>query len=224
MHALSKLSEKLPFFTLPSIVRNLLLNLRSNGKLDKARIILISPRTNLTMDKTAKIILKPGAKLNMGYYPHIFVTPAPTQLHMEKYSQLIINSGNCTVKSGVILYIAPKQSIKMGQNLTIVSNTRVIAYADIEIGDNCIIGWEAQIMSGDGHPVYKNGQLINAPRPIKIGNHVWIGSRAVILKGVTIGDDAIVAANSVVTKDVPPGCVVAGNPAKVVQDDIKWDL
>ena len=58
-------------------------------------------------------------------------------------------------------------------------------------------------------PVYSKG-------PVVIGNNVWIGDKATILPGVTIGDGAVVAANAVVTKDVPPNCVVGGNPAKVI--------
>ena len=57
---------------------------------------------------------------------------------------------------------------------------------------------------------------------IKIGNHVWIGQNAAILKGVTIGDGAIVAANAVVTKDVPAHCAVGGNPAKVIKENVYW--
>jgi len=216
--------EKAVLLTPASVLRNVFHNLKYNGCLDRRRVILISPRTRLSLDKTAQIKLHAGAKLNMGYFPHIFVTPAPAQLRMGTDSRLVVRPGNCTVKAGVVMFIAPRATVTLGKDLTIVSNTRVIAYADIEIGDDCIIGWESQLMSGDGHPVYKDGQLINAPRPIKIGNHVWIGSRAVILKGVTVGDGAIVAANAVVTRDVPPGAVVAGNPAKVVQDNITWEL
>ena len=59
--------------------------------------------------------------------------------------------------------------------------------------------------------------------PIVIGDHVWIGMNVIVLKGVTIGEGSIVAAGSVVNKDVPPHCLVAGVPAKVVKTDVTWN-
>ena len=58
--------------------------------------------------------------------------------------------------------------------------------------------------------------------PIVIQDHVWLGMNVIVLKGVTIGEGAIVAAGSIVTKDVPPHCLVAGVPAKVVKTDVTW--
>ena len=59
-------------------------------------------------------------------------------------------------------------------------------------------------------------------KPVTIGNHVWIGCRCLILKGVTIGDGAVVAAGSVVTRDVPGGALVGGNPAKIIKEKVTW--
>ena len=59
-------------------------------------------------------------------------------------------------------------------------------------------------------------------RPIDIGNHVWIGSKANILKGIKIGEGAIVASGAVVTKDVPEHSLVAGDPAKVIRQNVEW--
>ncbi|MBY5377327.1 hypothetical protein HFN07_28555 [Rhizobium leguminosarum] len=86
------------------------------------------------------------------------------------------------------------------------------------MGDEVFIADQVIIRDWDGHTIV--GRPDKAP--IRIGNHVWIGMRAVILKGVTIGDGAVVAAGAIVTKDVPPGAVVAGNPAKVVKDGVQW--
>ena len=58
--------------------------------------------------------------------------------------------------------------------------------------------------------------------PGEIEENVWVGSRALILKGVRVGKGSIVAAGAVVTKNVPPNCIVAGNPAKVVKENISW--
>jgi len=60
-------------------------------------------------------------------------------------------------------------------------------------------------------------------RPVIIGDHVWIGCKSTILKGVTIGDGSVIAANSVVTKDVPPKALVGGIPSKIIKKDIEWE-
>lgn len=86
----------------------------------------------------------------------------------------------------------------------------------IEIGDACQIGPGVQFYAAD-HPrdPKERASGVEFGRPIKMGRNVWIGGHAVILPGITIGDDAIIGAGSVVTRDVPSGATVAGNPASV---------
>ena len=60
-------------------------------------------------------------------------------------------------------------------------------------------------------------------KPIEIGDHVWIGLRAIILKGVKIGNGSVIAAGAVVTRDVPPYSLVAGVPARVIKENIYWE-
>ena len=88
----------------------------------------------------------------------------------------------------------------------------------ITIGENVVIANEVVIRDNDAHTIV--GSLASAP--IKIGNHVWIGTRAIILKGVCIGDGAIIAAGAVVTHDVPPRSLVAGVPARVIKKNVEW--
>jgi maltose O-acetyltransferase len=85
----------------------------------------------------------------------------------------------------------------------------------IEVGDGCQIGTLVQILTAD-HPRAPalRRQGLEMGRPVRIGQNVWIGSGAIILPGVSVGDDAIVGAGSVVTRDVPPGATVVGNPAR----------
>ncbi len=99
-------------------------------------------------------------------------------------------------------------------------NVQITCGGTIEIGDGCVVGRDVVIRSFDGHSIQQYGYQISAP--IKIGEHVWIGQGATILKGVTIGDGSIVAANATVTKDVPAHSIVAGCPAKVVKENINW--
>ncbi|MBK8992745.1 MAG: acyltransferase [Gammaproteobacteria bacterium] len=74
------------------------------------------------------------------------------------------------------------------------------------------------ITDSDWHGIYDRIERNAEPAPIRIGNNVWIGDRATVLKGVTIGDNSIVGAGAVVARDVPANVVVAGNPARVVKE------
>jgi len=90
---------------------------------------------------------------------------------------------------------------------------------EIQIGQDVAIAYHVTISDTDRHEL--SGQSDN-PAPIIIGNHVWVGARAIILKGVSIGDGAVVAAGAVVTRDVPPKTLVAGVPAKIIRRDVEW--
>ena len=98
----------------------------------------------------------------------------------------------------------------------------VVAETRVTIGDRVLIGGNAQIVDTDFHPLEAEVRRrdINAgnTRPITIGDDVFIGMNSIILKGVTVGDGSVIGAGSVVSQDVPPQTIVAGNPARVVRD------
>jgi galactoside O-acetyltransferase len=111
-------------------------------------------------------------------------------------------------------------------------HTTVLASTSITIGDDVMIAGECYITDNDGHSLdwrirrndvmdrkkgFKDWKHVGMA-PVKIGNDVWIAPKCIILKGVSIGDAAVIAAGSVVTKDVPPRTIVAGNPAKIVRE------
>ena len=119
-------------------------------------------------------------------------------------------------------------------NFTLLNGALIMAEEKIEIGSYCLVSWNVGIADSDFHPIEPAQRLIDAealapyfknrparPKlktvPVKICDNVWIGMNAVILKGVTIGENSVVAAGSVVTKSVEPNTVVAGNPAVVVK-------
>jgi acetyltransferase-like isoleucine patch superfamily enzyme len=119
-------------------------------------------------------------------------------------------------------------------DFTLLNGALVMAEERIEIGSHCLISWNVGIADSDFHPLEPAQRLIDAhalapfykdrpprpkleTRPVKIADNVWIGMNAVILKGVTIGENSVVAAGSVVVKSVPANTVVAGNPAVAVK-------
>lgn len=94
----------------------------------------------------------------------------------------------------------------------------------ISIGSDCMLSYGIDIRTGDSHSIIdlSTGKRINFAKDITIGNHVWIGAYVHILKGVTVGDNAVLGIRSVVSKDVPGNTIAAGVPAKIVKTNIDW--
>lgn len=109
-------------------------------------------------------------------------------------------------------------NIYIGEDFFANFNLTILDEAEVRIGNNVFIGPNVSIYTACHplNPVERNTGVEWA-EPITIGNSVWIGGSATILPGVIIGDNAVVGAGSVVTRDVEPNTVVAGNPAKVIR-------
>ena len=107
--------------------------------------------------------------------------------------------------------------ISIGDHTFINYGSSISAYEHIEIGHHCLLGHYTLVLDSDEHGV-EHRDVLTPSAPVKIGDHVWIGSRVIILPGVSIGDHAAVGAGSVVTKSIPPNCLAVGNPARVVRE------
>ncbi len=108
-------------------------------------------------------------------------------------------------------------NISLGREVFLNFNCVILDVCAVAIGDLTQIGPGVQILTAD-HPRDPAARraLLEFGRPVTIGANVWIGGGAILLPGVTVGDDAIIGAGSVVTRDVPAGATVAGNPARVL--------
>lgn len=111
-----------------------------------------------------------------------------------------------------------KGRLEIGEGTFINFGCSIAASESVTIGPDCSIGTHVMIMDNEFHrlePERRNE--MPDPRPISIGRNVWVGGRAIILPGVSIGDDSVIGAGSVVTADVPPRSVAAGVPARVLR-------
>lgn len=118
----------------------------------------------------------------------------------------------------------------LGKNCKIGDNVHIVASEKVIIGDNCLMASKVFI-SDTSHGDYGNSDKKSSPdippddrplfiKPVTIGKNVWIGENVCVLLGVNIGNGSIIAANSVVNRDIPENCIVAGSPAKIIK---KWD-
>lgn len=108
------------------------------------------------------------------------------------------------------------KNITVGKRVFINSGCCFQDQGGIYIGDDCLIGQQVVIatLNHDLDPAHRKDLL---PKPVRLGRNVWVGAHATILAGVTVGDNAVIAAGAVVAKDVPAGTVVGGVPAKVIK-------
>lgn len=113
----------------------------------------------------------------------------------------------------------PAAVITVGAGTAFSNNVQVIAETAVTIGPRCLLGDGVLILDSDFHDLSAEGRHCRpaATAPVVLEANVFIGSRAIILKGVTIGKDSVVGAGSVVVRSIPAGVIAAGNPAKVLR-------
>lgn len=168
---------------------------------------------------------------NVKFNPKNIILNGLTYIDIDNNGEVVIEDGfiiNSGVTSGIDGYIS-KISVKRGAYLYLgknsgMTNTIIQCHNNITIGENVNIGAGCLIMdsnfhSADWHDRLDRKKDVENPKnaPIKIGDVVFIGARSIICKGVTIGDHSMIAAGSVVVKDVPANEVWGGNPAKFIK-------
>ena len=130
----------------------------------------------------------------------------------------IIGEPDNRVKIGVWGREPETGSIEIGDYVMISPGTRISASDQVTIGHSVMMANGVYITDCDWHGVYDRTKRDDRVAPVVIKDNVWLGDHATILKGVTIGENSVVAAGAVVSRDVPPNVIVAGNPATIVKE------
>lgn len=116
--------------------------------------------------------------------------------------------------------------IAIGREVGFAGSVSVTAHerAEITIGSGCMIAEDTVISASDMHPVFDvaTGARINLAADIRIGDRVWLGARAMVMKGVSIGHDSVVGAGSIVTSAFGPNSLIGGNPARLIRSGVRW--
>lgn len=176
--------------------------------------VTIHKKTKLTLGQAFSV--EGSGTLQVGDDSGHFPRGTRSSLRVGDGAKITLN-GNQKLFSGHQIDIGPGASLCFGGGY-INHDAKISCYHSITIGRGTIIGEDVVIMDTDHHNLLGGAD----PMGISIGDHVWIGARAVILKNTKLGNGAVVAAGAVVSGEFPPGCLVAGVPARIIRQNVEW--
>ena len=157
---------------------------------------------------------------SLGPCPNImnpwWVEVSGNNIHI-RHSFTAVGEAAQRIKIGVWGREAGMGIIRIGDAVLMSPGVRIACSDEITIGDGVMMANGAYVTDSDWHGLYDRVARPDAVTPVHIGNNAWLGDGAKVLKGVTIGENSVVAAGAVVIRDVPANVVVAGNPAQVVK-------
>jgi acetyltransferase-like isoleucine patch superfamily enzyme len=199
-----------------SLIRTLYLSARARG------LVIVLRGTRFRLARESRILMAPGARLVLGASA-THVGGPPCSLRMRRGARLTVR-GTAEIFGGTKVLIGDGAHLDIGHKSYVNHHSFISCFEHITIGSDCAISWNINILDGNTHELIADGVARPRTQPVVIGDKVWIGAGATILSGVTIGEGSVVAAGTVVTKDVPAGVVVAGNPGRVIKNNITWQL
>lgn len=190
------------------------------------RKIWLYKKAHIKLHKSCRLNIAKRDSLRLGgpwdpignnFYPVYFDT------HFVAYKNSTIEiAGNVYIATGCLFRIQENAKFILGEDVGVNYSGVIYCYGMIKIGNGVRIGPYVRMRDSDGHQFGYPGYEKKSVAPIIIEDHVWIGFGVTILKGVTIGEGCVVAAGSVVTKSFPPRCVIGGNPAKIIRENVYW--
>lgn len=181
--------------------------------------IKVSRGSILQISRSSRLIVH-DANIWFGFR---FSNRCKTLLLMQEGS-LLECEGKVHIGNGCSVELYKNARVHLGNHVLVNENARIMATEKIIIGNDCAISCNVTIMDSDFHDIWVEDCQKKKSKEIIIGNNVLIGSGATILKGVTIGDGSVIAAGAIVTRDVKPNTIVAGNPGRVICENVTWKI
>ena len=179
--------------------------------------VLVYPKTGILIKSTSQIEMGKGAYLNLGNkWENTGYSNGTFKLDHDSIFKL---KGKFDFHTGCFIVVNKDASLSLGSGY-LNNNVEINCFNSIRIGENVAISKGVIIRDSDNHSINDNRDEVS--KPIIIGDNVWIGLNAIILKGVKIGNGAIIAAGAVVNKDVAANSLVGGVPAKLIKNGVVW--
>ncbi|MDU2662709.1 MAG: acyltransferase [Clostridioides difficile] len=200
-------------FCFLKVISTLILNIRL--KLHKNKGFLFLCKGTSVIGNVKNISIEEKLILGLSHYKSKFYKKGILSVNQGK----LIIKGEARIFTGFKIDVFDNAKIVIGDGTVINDDSKIGIMSELRIGNNCLIGDNCSIHDYDGHII--NGSM--GCSPIYISDNVWIGRNVEILKGVTIGEGSIVGAGSVVTKNIPDHVIVAGNPARIIKQNVSWE-
>ena len=168
--------------------------------------------------------------LKRPYRKSVFIGSGGSPALQHFYSGLMISEGGKLILNGLTVFSegsvirCDKDAIiEIGKDFYCNKNCFIRSTNHLIIGNNCLLGWNVQILTTDGHSIMYDNHQCEKDKYVRIGNHVWVASNSYIQKDVDIADDCVIAQGAIITKSFSePKCLIGGIPAKIIKKGITW--
>ena len=188
--------------------------------------IIIYKRTKLSKIK-GEVLIKSEPKFGLIKIGHYAVGTLDMKYNRTIWQNegKVIFDGIAHIGSGTKIGISKGAVLSLGEGFCITGGSSIVCNKEITFGKQCLLSWDILIMDTDFHHIIDaQGRVVNNPKPIRIGDRVWIGCRNTILKGVSICNDVVIAAGSKIIKDVTtPYSIIGGiDRQRIIKEGITW--
>ncbi len=177
--------------------------------------------SGIKIKSTAQVQL--GGRINLGNPDkrRAVVSLLPINIYFGENSKINIGH-SVSIGPGVNIIVKDNAKLSIGNNTYFTSDMHIEVVNALSIGRDCAISWGVTIIDDDHHEILGTEKKERKNSIVSIGNKVWIGCNVTVLKNTHIGNNCVIAAGSIVKGDFADNSLIAGNPAKIVKQNIDW--